>query len=62
MKALVTGGSGFIGSNIVRLLLENNIEVRVIDNLSSGYLSIFWNMYQRDGLNLLVGIFETINP
>lgn len=37
MKALVTGGSGFIGSNIVRLLLENNIEVRVIDNLSSGY-------------------------
>ena len=55
MKALVTGGSGFIGSNIVRLLLENNIEVRVIDNLSSG-------MYQRDGLNLLVGIFETINP
>lgn len=38
MKALVTGGSGFIGSNIVRLLLENGHRVRVIDNLSSGYL------------------------
>lgn len=38
MKALVTGGAGFIGSNIVRLLLENNIEVRIIDDLSSGHL------------------------
>ena len=37
MKALVTGGSGFIGSNIVKLLLENNYEVKVLDNLSSGY-------------------------
>ena len=38
MRALVTGGSGFIGSNIVKLLLENNYDVRVVDNLSSGYL------------------------
>lgn len=38
MRALVTGGSGFIGSNIVKLLLEKGYEVRVIDNLTSGYL------------------------
>ena len=38
MKALVTGGSGFIGSNIVKLLVEQGYEVRVLDNLSSGYL------------------------
>lgn len=38
MKALVTGGSGFIGSNIVKLLLDNEYYVRVIDNLSSGYI------------------------
>lgn len=38
MRALVTGGSGFIGSNIVKLLIENAYEVRVIDNLSSGYI------------------------
>lgn len=38
MRALATGGSGFIGSDIVRLLLEDNIKVYVIDNLSSGYL------------------------
>lgn len=37
MKALVTGGSGFIGSNIVKLLLQKGWDVRVIDNLSSGY-------------------------
>ena len=38
MRALVTGGSGFIGSNIVCNLVEEGHEVRVIDNLSSGYI------------------------
>ena len=37
MKTLVTGGAGFIGSNIVRLLLENGHRVTVLDNLISGY-------------------------
>ncbi len=37
MKTLVTGGAGFIGSNIVRLLLENGHQVVVLDNLMSGY-------------------------
>jgi len=35
-KILVTGGAGFIGSNIVDLLIENNYRVVVVDNLSSG--------------------------
>lgn len=35
-KYLVTGGAGFIGSNIVKKLLENGERVRVLDNLSSG--------------------------
>lgn len=37
MKIIVTGGAGFIGSNLVDLLLEKDHEVSVIDNLSSGF-------------------------
>lgn len=37
MKALVTGGAGFIGSNLVQLLLKNNYSVSVLDDLSTGY-------------------------
>ncbi len=36
MKALVTGGAGFIGSHLVDRLMETGNRVRVIDNLSSG--------------------------
>jgi len=37
MKFLVTGGAGFIGSNIVKRLLEMGHTPVVLDNLSSGY-------------------------
>jgi nucleoside-diphosphate-sugar epimerase len=36
MKALVTGGAGFIGSHIVEELIKKKAEVRVLDNLSAG--------------------------
>lgn len=39
MRAVVTGGAGFIGSHIVHALVDQGAEVCVIDNLSSGFVS-----------------------
>lgn len=38
MKALVTGGAGFIGSNLTDRLIKEGFQVCVVDNLFSGFL------------------------
>ena len=39
MKCIVTGGAGFIGSNLVIKLVRQNHKVIVLDNLSTGRIS-----------------------
>ncbi len=45
-KCLVTGGAGFVGSNLVDALIERGDEVIVIDNLSTG---------KKENLNSMAG-------
>ncbi len=49
MKILVTGGAGFIGSNLVDALIQSDHEVAVVDNLSTG---------KRENLNEKAKFFE----
>jgi UDP-N-acetylglucosamine/UDP-N-acetyl-alpha-D-glucosaminouronate 4-epimerase len=52
-KVLVTGGAGFIGSNLVRALLDRGDAVRVLDNFATGRRS---NLAHLDGdLELIEG-------
>ena len=38
MRALITGGAGFIGSHLAELLLKHGHEVAILDDLSTGRL------------------------
>ncbi len=55
MKILVTGGAGFIGSNLVDELLKNDHEVRVLDNLSTGSESNLRHLLSHPGMEFIKG-------
>ncbi len=58
MRILITGGTGYIGSHVSLILLENGHEVIIIDNLSNSFHSIISNLKSITGK---VPIFEEVD-
>ena len=55
MRALVTGGAGFIGSHLIDRLIGRGDEVVVLDNLSSGNLGFIQNHLDSGKASLVRG-------
>ena len=53
-KALVTGGAGFIGSHLCDLLLESDVEVYALDDLSTGSLANVEHLRGHERFHLVV--------
>ena len=48
MKILITGGAGFIGSNLAEELVRRGHKVSVIDNLSTGQFKNLRNIIKKN--------------
>jgi UDP-glucose 4-epimerase len=53
LRVLVTGGAGYIGSHVVKMLLEQNYDVVVIDDLSRGHKEAVPAGVKLEQINLL---------
>jgi len=54
VKALITGGAGFVGSHLADRLLEQGHEVVVLDNLSTGSIENITHLKGRDGFTYAI--------
>ena len=55
MKAMVTGGAGFIGSHLGEMLLSAGHEVHIIDNLSTGSIENIKQFKQHPSFHFNIG-------
>ncbi len=51
MRALITGGAGFIGSHLAEALLDNGHQVMALDNLSTGSIDNIAHLKGRPGFD-----------
>jgi UDP-glucose 4-epimerase len=54
VKALITGGAGFIGSHLTELLLKRHDEVYILDDLSTGTLDNLAHMNHNPNMHVVV--------
>lgn len=54
MRALITGGAGFIGSHLSEALLEAGHQVLILDNLSTGSIENIAHLKGRDGFEYFI--------
>src|SRR5207302_855089 len=58
MRALITGGAGFIGSHLAEALLDAGHQVLVMDNLSTGSMENISHLKGRDGFEYFIDTVE----
>ena len=58
MRALITGGAGFIGSHLAEALLDAGHQVLILDNLSTGSMDNIAHLKGRGGFEYFIEAVE----